>query len=443
MNTNENDLSSFILQRRQPQAGQLFQVLPDGRFAFWFDHSTSSTFTECQEKFHLKNIQFAPLTLRRKGPGGSAMNIGSWWSKVSETFYKQIAAAQQFNSNQGAGSLAEEHPKLPTIQDIILIAAKAWVSEGMDSLQLSQPDKYDKFAIPVPAGQLGKYFPASQSGNPDMDELFIGMYHQEAKQLRAEAASIRDKFCDSSLHEMMLIANEKDIQAMKLEQRTSLALGPILMAADYYQSFALQDMRDWRILAAEQPFGRHGEVVVGETNEVVVYWMGKPDLVIYEDKTGIVAPLDQKTKDYIRSDVQNIWKPHSQTAGYIFSIGQICKELGFDGALVDRCIISVCGRLRPAEPKKKGDSPKPRFIRVRPHYAVEEIAEWRQGILWMAEQMRSSIQTGHWTRNDKACHLYAGCDYRGICSRPEGVRPLVIQSDYELKEPWSPFEDED
>jgi len=56
-----------ILQRKQPHAGQLFQVLPDGRWAFWFDNSTSSTYTECQEKFRLKNIAFAPQTLRRKG----------------------------------------------------------------------------------------------------------------------------------------------------------------------------------------------------------------------------------------------------------------------------------------------------------------------------------------------------------------------------------------
>ena len=423
----------IIGAKPQPSSGQLFQVLPDGRWAFWFDNSTSSTYTECQEKFRLKNIAFAPQTLRRKGYGGAAMSIGSWWSKVSEVFYKQIASWQQ-------------HPGLavqPDIKDIMVIAAKAWVSEGMDSLQQAQPDKYDKFAIPVAAGQLGKYFP-----NTDFDEIFMGLYHQEAKRLRAEAQSLRDKFDTTDLHVMMNIvndkvANDKDAKALALESRTSLALGPILMAAEYFQSFALQDMRDWRIIGAELAFGRHGEVCLGETDEVVVYWQGKPDLVIWEEKTGCLAPLDQKTKDYIRSDVQNIWKPHNQTAVYIYSIGQIAKDLGFDSITVDRCIISVCGRLRPAEPRKKGDSPKPRFIRVRPHYSVEEIEEWRTRQMWMAEAMKHSIQTGQFTTNDKACHLYAGCDYRGICSRPAGVRPLVIQSDFEIKEPWSPFEEED
>ena len=435
MNMNEFNKSvhqfDIIGAKPQPPSGQLFQVLPDGRWAFWFDNSTSSTYTECQEKFRLKNIAFAPQTLRRKGYGGAAMSIGSWWSKVSEVFYKQIASWQQ-------------HPGLavqPDIKDIMVIAAKAWVSEGMDALQQAQPDKYDKFAIPIAAGQLGKYFP-----NTDFDEIFMGLYHQEAKKLRQQAEQILNfPYLDGKgvTEERQAQANLVNHQALALESRTSLALGPILMAAEYFQSFALQDMRDWRIIGAELAFGRHGEVCLGETNEVVVYWQGKPDLVIWEEKTGCLAPLDQKTKDYIRSDVQNIWKPHTQTAGYIYSIGQIAKEIGFDGATVDRCIISVCGRLQPAVPKRKGDSPKPRFIRVRPHYSVEEIGEWRTRQMWMAEAMKHSIQTGQFTTNDKACHLYAGCDYRGICSRPAGVRPLVIQSDFEIKEPWSPFEEED
>jgi hypothetical protein len=429
-----------ILQRKQPHAGQLFQVLPDGRWAFWFDNSTSSTYTECQEKFRLKNIAFAPQTLRRKGYGGAAMSIGSWWSKVSENFYKQIAAVQS-PAKEALTSRSVDIPQMPTLQDIMVIAAKAWVSEGMDSLQLAQPDKYDKFAIPVAAGQLGKYFPQSS-----FDEIFMGLYHQRARRLRHQAEQILSfPYLDGKgvTEERQEQANFVNREALALESRTSLALGPILMAAEYYQSFALQDMKDWKVIGAELAFGRHGEVIVGETDKVVVYWMGKPDLVIYEEKTNCLAPLDQKTKDYIKSDVQNIWKPHTQTAGYIYSIGQIAKELGYDGITVDRCIISVCGRLRPAEPRKKGDSPKPRFIRVRPHYAVEEIAEWQANILILAEQMRTSLEKNQWTLNDKACHLYAGCDFRGICSRPEGVRPLVIQSDYELKEPWSPFDDED
>ena len=432
-----------ILQRKQPHAGQLFQVLPDGRYAFWFDNSTSSTYTECQEKFHLKSVKYQPLTLHRKGPSGAAMNIGSWWSKVSEDFYKNIASAQ--NPTMWTEHEGNTYPKMPTITDMMVIAAKAWVSEGMDSLQLAQPDKYDKFAIPVAAGQLGKYFP-----NTDFDEIFMGLYHQQAKWNRDRAEDHRNQAAQfevdnqpDKMQSCLQIATNADAIALELEGRTSLALGPILMAAEYYQSFALQDMKDWKVIGAELAFGRHGEVIVGETDKVVVYWMGKPDLVIYEEKTNCLAPLDQKTKDYIKSDVQNIWKPHTQTAGYIYSIGQIAKELGYDGITVDRCIISVCGRLRPAEPRKKGDSPKPRFIRVRPHYAVEEIAEWQANILILAEQMRTSLEKNQWTRNDKACHLYAGCDFRGICSRPEGVRPLVIQSDYELKEPWSPFDDDE
>ena len=167
---------------------------------------------------------------------------------------------------------------------------------------------------------------------------------------------------------------------------------------------------------------------------------------IYEEKTNCLAPLDQKTKDYIKSGVQDAWKPHAQTAGYIYSLRQLAKDIGFDGAIIDRCIISVCGRMRPAEPRKKGDQPKPRFVRVRPHYAVEEIEEWRLNTIAMAENLRTALVEGRWIKDSgRVCTPFAGnpCEYRGICSRPAGVRPLIIQSDFQLVDPWSPFDDED
>jgi hypothetical protein len=214
------------------------------------------------------------------------------------------------------------------------------------------------------------------------------------------------------------------------------------MAAEYYNAFADLDQRSWKVIAAEAPFGRHGEVVLGETDKVVVYWQGKPDLVIWEESTGVLAPLDQKTKDHIPYNVNEIWKPHNQLAGYIYSIGAIANDLGFSNIIVDRCIVSVCARLRAATPKK-GASQKPRFVRVRPHYSQDELEEWRRGMVRKAERLRFAIESQDWQRNEKACHVYGGCEFRGICSRPAGVRELMVKSDYELVDPWSPFEGEE
>jgi hypothetical protein len=284
---------------------------------------------------------------------------------------------------------------------------------------------------------IGKYFPS-------FGDSFQNIYAAKAAALRKQASELPiDSPENSKLHENLY--NE----ARKIENQTALPLGPLLMAGQYYQTYAERDMRDWKVIAAEAPFGQHGEVVVGETDKVIVYWQGKPDLVVWEEKTGVLAPLDQKTKDYIPYNVEQIWKPHNQMSGYVYSLEQIASDLGFGNINVDRCIISVCGRLQPATPKTKGASPKPRFVRVRPTFSRDEITEWCHGILHKAHRLRDCIEktkefgSETWTRNEQSCHLYAGCDYRPICSRPPGVRPILIQCDYMVSDPWTPFDDED
>lgn len=401
----------------QPAPGQFFQVLEDGRYAFWFDASTISTFSDCNQRFYLKNVQFAPQQLRRKGPTHVVMTIGSWWSRVSELFYTSIAAGNS-----------------PTKLDMLKIAAEAWVEGDLDSMEKADPKKYEAFAIPIRAGEFGKYF-------PEVPSLFEELYSHKAAKLREVAHEFRAT-ADINHPQTQSVIDRLDAEARQLESRTALPTGPLLMAAQYYTTFAELDQRSWKVIAAEAPFGRHGEVMLGETDKVVVYWQGKPDLVIWEEITGVLAPLDQKTKDHIPYNVNEIWKPHNQLAGYIYSVGVIANDLGFSNINVDRCIVSVCARLRSADPKK-GAAPKPRFVRVRPHYSQDEIEEWRSGMVRKAERLRYAIESQDWQRNEQSCHVYGGCEFRGICSRPQGVRELMVKSDYELVEPWTPFEGEE
>jgi hypothetical protein len=391
--------------------GQIYRILKDGRWAFYFDAHTLAPFSECPTKFFNRYISNAPQVLKHKGPLSAAMSIGSWWSRVSENFYKHMAARQSDTIGSGTNLC-------PTMMDILVIAGNAWVEFDMDSLSQGSPkavEKYEKFALPISAGQFTKYFPQGQ-----VAETFLQMYKDKAARLRE--------------------AGEHD-EARKVEAQTVLPVGPLLMAAQYYDRFAQQDFRDFKIISAEAPFGRHGDVCVGETSEVIVYWQGKPDLVVYENATGVLAPLDQKTKDCITKDVNEIWKPHCQLTGYVFALAQIARDLGFTQT-PDRCIVSVCGRL-PAATDKVTKLEKPRFARVRPQFSVEEIEEWRQGILTKAEDLRRSMERGRWTRNEFACHQWSGCDFRPLCSRPAGVRPLISQSDYIVTDPWSPFDEEE
>lgn len=416
----------------QPAPGQLWSVLDDGRWAFWFDSHTVSDFSKCETYFELKNLRFAPQQLRRKGANAACMTIGSWWSRVSELFYKSVAAWQ--NDQQFPDKDTGFATQKPNLMDILHIAGQAWVDSGMDAMDdPNNPKlqaKYEKFAIPVRYGEFGKYF---RDGS-DVEEMFLGQYKRRIHDLRNKAQVASEK------HDFDRFAEE----ARRLEARTALPLGALLMAAQYYDTFAEQDMRDWHIIAAEEPFGRAGDILLGESDEVVVFWQGKPDLVVFDPKTNVLAPIDQKTKDYIPYDIQNIWKPNNQMPGYIFALSQIAGDLGYTNVMTDRCVLSVCGRLMPATPQKKGATPKPRFTRVYPTWNEAELNEWRRGIVAKAERMRFVIQNPHKvTRNEFQCHIYGGCEFRGICSRPEGVRPIVIQSDFVRRDPWTPFEEEE
>lgn len=405
----------------QPAPGQLWRVLDDGRMAFWFDSHTVSDFTKCEQYFQLKNLLFAPQQLRVKGRPRSCISIGQWWSRVSELFYRRVAKWQ----------LAPNVHEKPTMIDMMMIASHAWIDANMDAMEQDNPNAYEKFAIPVAYGQLGKYFPMVGEA---LSDTFIKRYQQAAHDLRNKAQVEEDDTKREALA----------AQARRLESRTALPLGALLMAMQYYNTYAEQDMENWHVIAAEEPFGYAGDIKVGETDKVVVFWQGKPDLVVYEKRTNVLAPIDQKTKDYIPYNIEVIWKPNNQMAGYIFALSKIAKDLGFDQAVVDRCILSVCGRLKPAEPRKKGASPKPRFVRVRPTWNQAELEEWAYGICRKAERMREVIETPDKAmRNEFMCHIYSGCEFRGIHSRPPGVRDLLIKSDLVKVDPWTPFDDEE
>lgn len=223
------------------------------------------------------------------------------------------------------------------------------------------------------------------------------------------------------------------------------AEGALQMALEYYDSFAEVDFRSWKIVGAEKGFGLNNEILIGEDDLVVVHYTGRPDLSVLEYASGKVMPLDFKTKESIPGNVNELFKPHPQTVGYIFAINELVKQLGLSTKETDRCIIRVCARTRPTDnPRKKKDgSPgviKPRFVNVYPNYNSAEIEEWKQGIMAKARRLRYAIEHNEFIPREKACHLfYHGCQFRGVCSTPPASRELVLRSNFTKIEPWTPY----
>ena len=229
--------------------------------------------------------------------------------------------------------------------------------------------------------------------------------------------------------------------------------GGLLMAQEYYEAFAAQHYSQWHIVGAELGFGWRDEMPLGEDDKVVVYYGGKPDLVIIEKAQNMVMPVDFKTKDSVPYNASMKFKPHPQTAGYIFAVGKLLEQLQTNDEEIKiltgpwpkaptKCVVMICARYRPTDKPRSGVR-APRFLPVYPNYDASEIEEWRQSVMDKCRRLRDSIERGAWVPRESACHLYAGCGFRRVCSVPANVREMALQADFVKVEPWSPYTPEE
>jgi PD-(D/E)XK nuclease superfamily len=326
----------------KPKARPLYDVLPDGRWDFYLDHSTLKDFVMCEQYFDYRHNQ--GIVPRGKMP--IVAGIGSWWSNTMEHVYNHI---KEFGTIDSAATLG--------------VAAKAWVDLGMDAYEKLQPGAWDDFG-----GRAGA----------------------------------------------------------------------IEMMTSYYNTYIQQDARNWKVVGAESGFGLKGECLVGENSKVVVHWVGKPDLTIIDQRR--LCPLDHKSVSRIDGDVHARYKPHPQTAGYIFATEHIARNLGLD-VTVDRCIINVCARAKPPEKPRNVAKPKPRYVRVVVGYSPDEIQEWRKQTLAKVTHLRNALETNTFIWNENMCSnmYHRPCPYRGVCASPPKARPIIIAGNFDFAGRWIPY----
>lgn len=230
-----------------------------------------------------------------------------------------------------------------------------------------------------------------------------------------------------------------DPQETKKYEQFKGAEGAALMALEYWDAYAEIDFRQWTIVGAEKGFGLQDEILVGEDDDIVVHYTGKPDLVFIDNDRGDIVPLDFKTKDHVPSNVSSMWKPHPQTAGYIVACNELAKQVNKQST---RCCIRVCARLRPSDKPRDGVR-KPRFGMAYPNYSLDELQEWRESAMSKARRLRYAIEHNSFIPRESACHLFSGCAFRRVCSVPRQSRPMVLQADFQKVEPWSPYSTEE
>ena len=329
-----------------------YELLPDGRIAFFIDASMIKDFSHCESYFHLKHVQRKRLKSSASGIMPFPMAVGSWWSDVMERFYNALRDGRDF-----------------TQQDVTDTALIAWARLNLDNCVANEPDKWKSF------GDLA---------------------------------------------------------------------GAVLMLQEYYQTQYLIDRQNWKIVGVEEGFGLKKEVKIGESRQCIVYWVGKPDLVVIEN--GRLTPVDHKTVSRIDGFTIGRYKPSSQMPGYVYACEELSRQLGYNNR-VDRCIVNICSRTRPSDNPRNGKT-KPRFIRAYPNFSREELAEWRSQTLAKCDRLATCLKTNSWQWNETQCHNFymRPCDYLKLHSSTPSARDTILLADFQEGKAWVPYsikEDED
>jgi hypothetical protein len=259
------------------------------------------------------------------------------------------------------------------------------------------------------------------------------IYYEQFKDHFLEPKEIID-FATVKWNELRM--NELEALHPKMWKEFGGQYGALAMIAEYATRQLPIDYKTWKIIAAEAAFGRNREVCIGETDKVVLYWMGQPDLfVIFNDR---IMPVDHKSLSQIDNFTQRKYKPHIQIPGYIIAGQILLRSLGYD-LPCDRAIINAVAR-KDTTTKDGEDIKKPRFKRFFIPYTEAELVEWSRLRLRQAELIRESFERSLWLRNENACSYMWGksCAFQNIDEKPPETREVVIKADYIQRAPWIP-----
>ncbi len=143
-------------------------------------------------------------------------------------------------------------------------------------------------------------------------------------------------------------------------------------------------------------------------------------LVSYEGTTWF---SDLKTtKAMIGSNFFKQFKPDNQI--YQYAAGaRIVFEEPVLGAMIDGAQVAVNFT---------------KFERDIIQLTQAQIDEWLKDIQIWIKQAEAYAKADYWPMNDKSCHNYGGCEFRGICNKDPASRQNYLETNFE-KRVWDPL----
>jgi len=148
---------------------------------------------------------------------------------------------------------------------------------------------------------------------------------------------------------------------------------------------------------------------------------GHLDRVVEMNETQWV--LDRKTtKNTITSRFFEGFSPDNQMSLYTMA-AQVVLNTPARGVIIDGAQIGV------------------HFTRFQRGFAMRtkaQLEEFLQDFLHYIALAEQYAEARSWPMNDKSCHNYGGCAYRGICGKDPSVRMRFLQAEH-TPSPWDPL----
>jgi len=160
-------------------------------------------------------------------------------------------------------------------------------------------------------------------------------------------------------------------------------------------------------IAIEQPFAK----IIYEEPTLKIIYAGVIDLLIQDKEHRKAVDHKSETRHYDPSDLDN------QFMGYTESI---------EGSWF---MVNKIGLQKTLKPEQK-------FRRYVIRYEKPRLNEWLTNTVIYVKEM---LEREQFPMNLTSCEKFKGCAFRSFCRSIPAVRPLILEREYRVDEPWDPI----
>lgn len=218
------------------------------------------------------------------------------------------------------------------------------------------------------------------------------------------------------------VAAAEPLRMLPETDKRSLASG-IWVLAHYFKTY----LQDPYVIYSDSngPFvERTFSTPFYESERFAIELFGTIDFVFQHEVTGHLLPGDHKTSSQLGNDFFNRLKPNHQYTGYIVG----AESMGISGS----SFLVNALQVKPRPLTARGGPPT--FTRQITTRTAQDIAEFREVVIWAAQTYIRAEESGVWPLGPAdACANYGGCTYLDVCSAPGNLRQNILEAKFERK----------